>query len=36
MARDKQGAWTKWYDKFIPVADDRYDEHLAQLKKGGQ
>jgi len=36
LAGDKQGAWTKWYDKFIPVADDRYDEHLAQLKKGGQ
>jgi len=36
LAGDKQGAWAKWYDKFIPVADDRYDEHLEQLKKGGQ
>ncbi len=36
LAGDKQGAWTKWYRKNIPVADDRYDEHLAKLKKGGQ
>ena len=39
LAGDKQGAWAKWYRKTIPVADDRYDEHLEhleQLKKGGQ
>lgn len=36
LAGDKQGAWAKWYDKFIPVADDRYDEHLERLQKGGQ
>ena len=36
LAGDKQGAWAKWYRKNIPVADDRYDEHLEQLKKGGQ
>jgi hypothetical protein len=34
LAGDKQGAWSKWYRKNIPVADDRYDEHLATLKKG--
>ena len=36
LAGDKQGAWVKWYRKNIPVADDRYDEHLEQLKKGDQ
>lgn len=33
LAGDKQGRWDKWYRKNIPVADDRYDEHLATLKK---
>lgn len=36
LAGDKQGAWSKWYRKNIPVADDRYDEHLETLKKGGE
>ena len=36
LAGDKQGAWAKWYRRNIPVADDRYDEHLEQLNKGGQ
>lgn len=37
LAGDKQGAWSKWYRKNVPVADDRYDEHLQTLKeeKGG-
>lgn len=37
LAGDKQGRWDKWYRKNVPVADDRYDEHLAQVKqqKGG-
>lgn len=34
LAGDKQGVWSKWYRKNIPVADDRYDEHLETLKKG--
>lgn len=33
LAGDKQGRWDKWYRKNIPVADDRYDEHLAGLRK---
>lgn len=33
LAGDKQGRWDKWYRKNIPVADDRYDAHLAQVKK---
>ena len=36
LAGDKHGAWAKWYRRNIPVADDRYDEHLEQLRKGGQ
>ena len=36
LAGDKQGAWVKWYRKNIPVADERYDEHLKTLKKGGK
>lgn len=38
LAGDKQGAWNKWYRKNVPVADDRYDEHLNKLReeKGGQ
>lgn len=37
VAGDKQGAWAKWYRKNLPVVDDRYDEHLENLKKkGGQ
>lgn len=35
LAGDKQGRWDKWYRKNIPVADDRYDEHLAGLRKKG-
>lgn len=36
LAGDKQGTWVKWYRKNIPIADDRYDEHLKTLKKGGK
>lgn len=38
LAGDKHGAWQKWYRKNIPIADDRYDEHLKTLKeqKGGK
>lgn len=27
--------WNDWYDLYVPIADDLYDEHLAQLKKEG-
>ncbi len=32
---DKTGD-DRWYDVHIPVADDLYDQHLAQLRKEGQ
>lgn len=37
LAGDKHGAWQKWYRTNIPIADDRYDQHLKNLRdeKGG-
>src|SRR5512132_917294 len=28
---DKSGRWKRWYDEFVPVADELYDEHLAEI-----
>jgi len=36
---DKSDDWSGWYEKNIPIADDRFDEHQAKLKAkrtGGQ
>ena len=35
VAGDKSGNWQGWYQKAIPLAEARYVEHLAALKKGG-
>ncbi len=35
IAGDKHGQWQKWYRINVPLADDRYDEHLKRLTKGG-
>ena len=32
IAGDKAGNWNKWYRKNIPIADDRFDHHLENLK----
>lgn len=32
---DKQDRWQEWYDEMIPVADDLYDVHLAELREEG-
>ena len=32
---DKSGEWQAWYDSAIPLADDLYDEYLADLKAEG-
>jgi hypothetical protein len=32
VAGDKSGNWRGWYDTAIPLADDRYDVHLAELE----
>ena len=34
LAGDKSTKWQQWYKQAIPLADDLFDEHLAQLKKG--
>lgn len=31
VAGDKAGDWKGWYKRAIPVADDRFDEHLSEL-----
>ncbi len=31
VAGDKAGSWQRWYDVSIPLADHRYDAHLAEL-----
>jgi hypothetical protein len=31
VAGDKAGSWRRWYDTAVPLADDRYDAHLAEL-----
>jgi hypothetical protein len=33
LGGDKTGD-DRWYDKFVPMADRLYDEHLAAIKKG--
>lgn len=30
---DKSGQWRKWYQTAIPIADERYEQHLANLKE---
>jgi hypothetical protein len=36
MGGDKAGRWKRWYSENIPIADDRFDQHLATLTKGDQ
>jgi hypothetical protein len=36
VAGDKSGRWRGWYDGAIPLADQRYREHLAALRKEGR
>lgn len=32
VAGDKTGKWQKWYKRAIPLADDRFDEHLGRQR----
>lgn len=32
IAGDKAGTWKKWYRDNIPVADNRFDDHLKRMK----
>jgi hypothetical protein len=36
VAGDKAGKWDRWYKRMIPLADDRFDEHLEQTQRGGR
>lgn len=33
---DKRYRWGEWYEKMITLADDLYDEHLAELRREGE
>ncbi len=30
VAGDKSGDWRGWYERNVPLADRRFDEHLAE------
>ena len=32
LAGDKAGSWNKWYRTNIPIADDRFGDHLNKLE----
>jgi hypothetical protein len=36
VAGDKAGKWDRWHKRMIPLADDRFDEHLEQTQRGGR
>jgi hypothetical protein len=33
---DKSGRWNQWYAEMVPLADQLYDEHLADLAREDQ
>lgn len=33
---DKSGQWAAWYQRAIPIADDLYDAHMADLRQQGE
>lgn len=35
LGGDKAGDWRGWYKRNIPIADDLYDEYLAELEAEG-
>jgi hypothetical protein len=28
--------WNRWYERFVPIADDLYDEYLNELRREGR
>ncbi|MFI0408395.1 type II toxin-antitoxin system RelE/ParE family toxin [Actinomadura sp. 3N508] len=34
VAGDKSGQWKRWYEQAIPLAEERYREHLENLEGG--
>jgi hypothetical protein len=35
LVGDKGGEWNQWYDRMVPLADDLYDDHLAEIENEG-
>jgi hypothetical protein len=35
LGGDKAGSWKSWYDKNIPVAEQRYENWLTSEQGGG-
>jgi hypothetical protein len=33
VAGDKSGQWRAWYETAIPLADERFEDHLTSLKE---
>jgi hypothetical protein len=33
VAGDKSGSWQSWYRTAVPLADERFQEHLISLKE---
>lgn len=33
VAGDKSGQWREWYQTAMPLADERFEEHLMRLKE---
>ncbi len=33
VAGDKAGEWNRWYKQAIPLADDRFDEHVERMRR---
>jgi hypothetical protein len=36
VAGDKSGSWSEWYRENIPIADERFTEHLNRLGRKGR
>ena len=36
VAGDKAGNWRRWYEANIPLADERYEEHLEKTAEEGK
>ena len=36
LGGDKSGRWHAWYAEVIPIVEQLYDEHLAQLHEEGE
>jgi len=33
---DKRGSWNAWYDEYIPIADQLYDDHLDEIRRASE